>query len=69
MAVETPTQAQLEQRNEFTRRHVGPDTAEQQAMLAELGLDSLQTLIEHTVPDSIRLDDALAMNWDGSKHC
>ncbi|UTW10816.1 aminomethyl-transferring glycine dehydrogenase [Marinobacterium rhizophilum] len=67
MTVETRTLAQLEQRNEFTRRHVGPDTAEQQAMLAELGLDSLKTLIEHTVPDAIRLDDALAMDWGVSE--
>ncbi|MBY4675170.1 aminomethyl-transferring glycine dehydrogenase [Marinobacterium arenosum] len=61
MAVETRALSELEQNSEFTRRHVGSDAAEQQAMLAELGVDSLDALIEQTVPDSIRLDDALDM--------
>lgn len=62
MAVETRTLSELEQRNEFTRRHVGPDAAEQQAMLDTLGVGTLEELIEQTVPDSIRLDDALDMD-------
>ncbi|WP_372832547.1 aminomethyl-transferring glycine dehydrogenase [Pontibacterium sp.] len=62
MAVEKRTLSELEQRNEFTRRHVGPDAAEQQAMLETLGVSTLQELIEQTVPDSIRLDDALDMD-------
>ncbi|MGB0466609.1 MAG: aminomethyl-transferring glycine dehydrogenase [Pontibacterium sp.] len=62
MAVETRTLSELEQRNEFTRRHVGPDAAEQQAMLETLGVNTLDELIEQTVPDSIRLDDALDMD-------
>ncbi|MBP0049441.1 aminomethyl-transferring glycine dehydrogenase [Marinobacterium sp. AK62] len=62
MAVEMRTLAELEQPSEFTRRHVGPDAAEQQAMLESLGLESLQELIKQTVPDAIRLDDALDMD-------
>jgi glycine dehydrogenase len=62
MAVETRALSELEQHNEFTHRHVGPDSAEQQAMLETLGVSTLQELIEQTVPDSIRLDDALDMD-------
>ncbi len=61
MAVETRALSELENHAEFTRRHVSADAAEQQAMLQELGVDSLDALIEQTVPDSIRLDDALDM--------
>ena len=35
---------------------------EQQAMLESLGVSTLEELIEQTVPDSIRLDDALNMD-------
>ena len=62
MAVETRALSELEHHNEFTHRHVGPDSAEQQAMLETLGVSTLQELIEQTVPDSIRLDDALDMD-------
>lgn len=62
MAVDTRTLSELEQHNEFTHRHVGPDAAEQQTMLGTLGASSLQDLIEQTVPGSIRLDDALDMS-------
>jgi len=52
----------LENAAEFTARHVGPSADQQTAMLNALGLDSLDHLIEQTVPGSIRLDDALAMD-------
>jgi glycine dehydrogenase len=58
----TSTLKDLENPSEFTQRHVGASTAQQQQMLATLRLDSLDQLIEKTVPDSIRLDDALAMD-------
>ncbi|MGA1273899.1 MAG: aminomethyl-transferring glycine dehydrogenase, partial [Burkholderiaceae bacterium] len=41
--------------DEFHQRHLGPDAAEQQVMLAALGLSSLEALIDQTVPESIRL--------------
>jgi len=61
MAVEISGLRELEARDEFTRRHIGPDAAERQAMLDALDLQSLDELIEQAVPASIRLDDALAM--------
>jgi glycine dehydrogenase len=44
----------------FVDRHVGPDTDEQAAMLATLGLDSLEALASAVVPASIR-EDGLAL--------
>ncbi|MCB0508182.1 MAG: aminomethyl-transferring glycine dehydrogenase [Bacteroidetes bacterium] len=45
--------------NEFQARHIGPNATETQAMLATIGVDSLDQLIEETVPTSIRLKQAL----------
>ncbi|WP_374623542.1 aminomethyl-transferring glycine dehydrogenase [Pandoraea sp.] len=50
--------AELEQRDNFSARHIGPDTPEQQAMLAELGYASRAALIDAVVPASIRRDGA-----------
>ncbi|WBU63434.1 aminomethyl-transferring glycine dehydrogenase [Paracoccus aerodenitrificans] len=44
------------------RRHIGPSPAEMDEMLAAVGVDSLDTLIEQTVPGSIRQDEALG--WE-----
>ncbi|MDF2180986.1 aminomethyl-transferring glycine dehydrogenase [Neptuniibacter sp. CAU 1671] len=52
----------LEQKDDFISRHIGPSPDEQQAMLAALGVDSLDTLIEQTVPGSILLKDELALS-------
>ncbi|MBA3446835.1 MAG: aminomethyl-transferring glycine dehydrogenase [Pseudaminobacter sp.] len=46
-------------RAEFAGRHIGPGPADIRAMLASLGLPSIETLIAQTVPQSIRLDRAL----------
>ncbi len=62
MTNDTSTLKDLQNHSEFTRRHVGPSEQEQQNMLASLDLNSLDQLIEKTVPDSIRLDDALNMD-------
>ncbi|WP_415905660.1 aminomethyl-transferring glycine dehydrogenase [Neptuniibacter sp. QD48_55] len=61
MAVETRTLSDLQQTTDFTRRHLGPDSEQTQEMLSFLGLNSMDELITQTVPDSIRLDDALDM--------
>jgi glycine dehydrogenase len=45
----------------FARRHIGPSEAEQQAMLAALGLESLEELVAATVPASIRRTAPLAL--------
>ncbi len=42
------------------RRHIGPSPEEMAQMLETLGVDSLETLIEETVPRNIRQKDPLA---------
>ncbi|MEK7245690.1 MAG: aminomethyl-transferring glycine dehydrogenase [Pseudomonadota bacterium] len=49
-----PTLADLSARNEFVRRHIGPNEAETHAMLAELGYASLGELAEAAMPAVIR---------------
>ncbi|TBN36776.1 glycine dehydrogenase (aminomethyl-transferring) [Paracoccus subflavus] len=41
------------------RRHIGPSPAEMEAMLKAVGADSLDALIEQTIPAAIRQDRAL----------
>jgi glycine dehydrogenase len=43
------------------RRHIGPNVEEIQEMLQSLGLDSLDELVEKTVPESIRIKKPLAL--------
>ena len=49
-----PTLEALEDHGEFARRHIGPDEAEQQAILEVLGFDSLDALLDAAVPEAIR---------------
>ena len=49
----------LDHPDTFVRRHVGPREAEERAMLAALGLGSLDDLVRETVPEPIRLGRAL----------
>ena len=58
----TPSLPELEQTDDFIRRHIGPDAAEQQAMLDTLGAPSLAELIAQTVPQSILRDDLLGLS-------
>ncbi|WP_443080386.1 aminomethyl-transferring glycine dehydrogenase [Thalassotalea sp. ND16A] len=51
----TQTLSQLEQTEDFIRRHIGPDAAQTAAMLAEIGADSVDGLIDEIVPANIRL--------------
>jgi glycine dehydrogenase len=43
----------------FAHRHIGPNKAARAAMLAELGFENLDELIDATVPQNIRLDRTL----------
>src|SRR5260370_7495861 len=43
----------------FAARHIGPTSDDVRAMLAELGYDSLDALIDAVVPDDIRLKNPL----------
>jgi glycine dehydrogenase len=45
---------ELEHKDEFIARHLGPDDTEVQQMLGVIGADSLATLIDQTVPQNIR---------------
>lgn len=49
------TLSDLEQKDAFVARHIGPSTAEQQAMLQYLDVNSLDELIDQTVPEAIRV--------------
>ncbi|MBN7818479.1 aminomethyl-transferring glycine dehydrogenase [Bowmanella yangjiangensis] len=51
--------SQLEQKQDFVRRHIGPGQAETAAMLDVVGATSLDDLIEQTVPAAIRLPKPL----------
>lgn len=39
---------------DFSRRHIGPDLAEKQEMLSQLGLKSIDALIDKTIPKTIQ---------------
>jgi len=45
----------LEQKQDFIRRHIGPDAAQTQAMLNDIGAESVDALIDEIVPSDIRL--------------
>ena len=51
-----------EVRTTFADRHIGVSEPEQAAMLAELGYDSLDALVDAAVPASIREDAPLALD-------
>ena len=44
----------MSEHDAFARRHIGPDAAEQRAMLEALGFSSLEELIDRAVPAAIR---------------
>ncbi|MEX0741060.1 MAG: aminomethyl-transferring glycine dehydrogenase [Pseudohongiella sp.] len=56
-----PSLTQLEHAGEFIRRHIGPDEFEQQQMLSQIGYDSLEALVNATVPANIRMARALSL--------
>ncbi len=47
------------QQNEFAGRHIGPNESETEAMLATIGLQSIEELISKTIPDGIRIKKEL----------
>jgi glycine dehydrogenase len=60
-ASERPTLDELEARNAFVSRHIGPDAAEQKLMLEVLGYESRGALIDDVVPPSIRRRDDMSL--------
>lgn len=53
--------AELEMRGAFVRRHIGPNAQQQQAMLAELGLESLDELLQQAIPENILSREPLTL--------
>ncbi|CAN5405460.1 aminomethyl-transferring glycine dehydrogenase [soil metagenome] len=52
----------------FVRRHIGPNAAEVKEMLASLGLDSLNELVDQTVPANIRMKKPLKIGEPRGEH-
>ena len=50
----------LQRTDSFVHRHLGPGPEDQQAMLRVVGVESLDALIDQTIPASIRLSGPLA---------
>jgi len=53
--------ADLEMRGDFIRRHIGPDRGQIATMVATVGLDSLEQIVEAAVPDDIVSNEPLAL--------
>ena len=53
---------ELEQHDDFIARHIGPSAADTQAMLQTVGAESLDALIESTVPANILTNAPLALD-------
>ena len=51
----------LDPTDSFLHRHLGPTEADTQEMLATLGLQSIESLTDATVPDDIRLRKSLSL--------
>jgi glycine dehydrogenase len=51
----------LDPTDSFLHRHLGPTEADIQEMLATLGLQSIESLADATVPDDIRLRKSLSL--------
>jgi glycine dehydrogenase len=65
--VSRPSDDILEPSDLFAPRHLGPSAADVAAMLATLGCDSLDALVEQTVPATIRLKKPLALSGLGER--
>ncbi|WP_375748273.1 aminomethyl-transferring glycine dehydrogenase [Vibrio sp. HN007] len=60
--------SQLSTQNEFVARHNGPNKTDQEKMLKAINAESLDQLIEQTVPSSIRLENPLSLEGPMSEH-
>ena len=56
-----PTLFDLEQTQDFIRRHIGPNEQETQIMLNDIGVESVDALIDEIVPSDIRLSQLPAI--------
>jgi glycine dehydrogenase len=60
--------ASIADADSFVRRHVGPGEADIAEMLAQLGYDTLDDLVDATVPEGIRLRQPLAIHAAMGEH-
>ena len=51
--------ADLRDRDTFESRHIGPPDSERKQMLEVIGVESIEELIDRTVPDDIRMNESL----------
>jgi glycine dehydrogenase len=58
----------LNSRDNFTLRHNGPDKAQQAKMLSSIGVESLEKLIDETIPEDIRLREPLKLPEAVNEH-
>ncbi|XP_054721275.1 glycine dehydrogenase (decarboxylating), mitochondrial-like [Uloborus diversus] len=63
-----PVKSLLPTHDEFSVRHIGPREHEQKLMLEELGLESIDELINKTVPENIRLNRLLNIDSPKGEH-
>ena len=56
-----PGRAPLTDHHSFVSRHIGPTAVDATAMARALGFDSLDAVIDATIPESIRLRRPLAL--------
>lgn len=54
--------------DKFVNRHIGPNDASIQEMLGQMGLDSVEQLIDETIPNAIRLNEPLQLPVPLSEH-
>ena len=55
------TLAELEDRDGFRARHIGPTAADRDVMLAFIGAKDIDDLVQQAVPASIRVAEPLAL--------
>ena len=63
-----PTRTVLDFNDGFSRRHIGSSEQEIQAMLSTLGLETLDALVDATVPEDIRVDTPLEIPEPRGEH-
>ena len=59
--------------DKFVERHIGPNEVEVQKMLAKINANSIDELLDQTIPESIRLNEPLNLEreiseFEFSKH-
>lgn len=59
MSEPRPSLFDLEMHQDFLRRHIGPDNNEAAQMLDVVGAESIEQLIDETIPSNIRLTDEI----------